>query len=47
MLPQQIETTEKQGIENLLTNEPNNIPQSDFLFKIWQMEYIENGLREY
>ena len=33
--------------ENLLLKEPDEIPEDPFLFKIWQMEYIEKGLREY
>lgn len=32
MLPQQPEISEKQEIENLITNEPDKTPQSDYLF---------------
>ncbi len=34
-------------IEQLLSNEPSEAPSDSLLFKIWQMEYIERGLREY
>jgi pyruvate formate-lyase activating enzyme-like uncharacterized protein len=37
----------RQQISNLLNNEPNTIPEDNLLFKIWQHEYIEKGLREY
>lgn len=34
-------------VKQLLENEPVEIPADPLLFRIWQMEYIENGLREY
>ena len=34
-------------LNNLLTKEPVKIPSDEFLFNIWQMEYIEKGLRRY
>lgn len=34
-------------INQLLAEEPNLPPDDPLLFKIWQMEYIEHGLREY
>lgn len=33
--------------KGILNSEPNKIPEDPALFKIWQMEYIEKGLREY
>ncbi len=37
----------KAGIDELLNSQPLEIPTDELLFKIWQMEYIEKGLREY
>ncbi len=37
----------QQTIEILLNNEPEVPPGDSLLFKIWQLEYIENGLRFY
>lgn len=34
-------------VRELLKNEPKGIPTDPLLFKIWQFEYIEKGLREY
>lgn len=34
-------------VEKLLRKEPEIIPTEDYLFKIWQMEYIEKGIRDY
>ena len=34
------------AIIKLIDNEPDEIPNDPFLFKIWQYEYIENGLRD-
>lgn len=34
-------------IDDLLLNEPTTAPSDPLLFKIWQYEYIENGLRAY
>ena len=34
------------SIIKLIDNEPDEIPNDPFLFKIWQYEYIENGLRD-
>jgi pyruvate formate-lyase activating enzyme-like uncharacterized protein len=34
-------------IDTLLKKEPENPPIDSLLFKIWQMEYIESGLRDY
>src|SRR5690606_8585509 len=43
-----IENTEqKKKLDELLLNEPAMIPADEFLFRIWQMEYIEKGLRDY
>lgn len=38
---------DSETINLLLEIEPNEIPSEDLLFKIWQLEYIERGLREY
>lgn len=37
----------KDSIDRLMKTEPNDIPDDEVLFKVWQMEYIEKGLREY
>jgi pyruvate formate-lyase activating enzyme-like uncharacterized protein len=37
----------KAATHKLLRAEPESIPTDDLLFRIWQMEYIEKGLREY
>lgn len=42
-----IETETKVKVDELLKNYPQEIPDDELLFKIWQMEYIEKGLREY
>lgn len=34
-------------VQNLLNNEPKEMPKHPLLFKIWQFEYLEKGLREY
>ncbi len=38
---------DQRNINDLITQEPDNPPKDLLLFKIWQYEYIENGLREY
>jgi pyruvate formate-lyase activating enzyme-like uncharacterized protein len=47
MKPQTVDADTKARLEILLKNEPAKIPEDEFLFRIWQMEYIEKGLREY
>jgi len=37
----------REKIQQLFTREPKKIPEDPLLFKIWQLEYIENGLRSY
>ncbi|WP_346860382.1 radical SAM protein [uncultured Draconibacterium sp.] len=37
----------KNEIGGLLQNEPIEAPEDSLLFKIWQMEHIERGIREY
>lgn len=37
----------KSELEVLFKHEPNNVPIDPFLFKVWQFEYIEHGLRAY
>jgi len=43
----QLKSEEVDEIRNLLLKEPKDIPSDPLLFKIWQMEYLEEGLREY
>lgn len=45
--PQVIVEEDKTELEDFLANGSNEIPTDPLLFKIWQMEYIEKGLREY
>lgn len=47
MKDQQLDSQSKIYVENLIQNEPAEIPENDLHFRIWQMEYIEKGLREY
>ncbi|WP_321373704.1 radical SAM protein [uncultured Draconibacterium sp.] len=42
-----IDTVMKNKIDQLLAAEPTEIPDDPLLFRIWQLEYIERGLREY
>lgn len=44
---QQLDDEMKKQVDELLENEPEEIPADGFLFRIWQMEYIEKGLRDY
>lgn len=37
----------RSNVEELISNEPDEIPVDPLLFRIWQLEYIEKGLREY
>jgi len=37
----------EQDIDNLLLRYPKQVPTDPLLFRIWQLEYIEKGLREY
>lgn len=34
-------------LDALLNNEPGQMPEDPLLFKVWQHEYMEKGLREY
>jgi hypothetical protein len=43
LVPEQL----KNEIGSLLQNEPQEAPEDSLLFKIWQMEHIEKGIREY
>jgi len=47
MKNQPVEPALKAQLEELLNREPAQIPENPFLFRIWQMEYIEKGLRDY
>lgn len=38
---------QQKAVESLLQKEPEEIPSDPLLFRIWQLEYIEKGLREY
>jgi pyruvate formate-lyase activating enzyme-like uncharacterized protein len=42
-----IDSAIKDKIDRLLAAEPREIPHDPLLFRIWQLEYIEAGLREY
>lgn len=42
-----LDTNEMEEVSSLLQTEPNEIPSDPLLFKIWQCETIEKGLREY
>jgi hypothetical protein len=42
-----IDSAIKDKIDRLLAAEPREIPDDPLLFRIWQLEYIEAGLREY
>ncbi len=42
-----LNTDQKNVLPEFLANAPDSIPVDPFLFKIWQMEKIEKGLREY
>ncbi len=46
-LPQTtLSENQKTEIKELIKNEPKVIPGDELLFQVWQMEYIEKGLRE-
>jgi uncharacterized protein len=47
MKNQPVDPALKPQLEELLKHEPDQIPENPFLFRIWQMEYIEKGLRDY
>lgn len=47
MKNQLLDSKAKIKVEKLIQNEPDEIPEDHLLFRIWQMEYIEKGLREY
>ncbi len=47
MKNQLLNSQSKIYVENLIQNEPAEIPEDELLFQIWQMEYIERGLRKY
>lgn len=38
---------EQAAINELLQNEPGSPPSDPLMFRIWQLEYIEKGLRDY
>lgn len=44
---QPVDEENKNEIENLLKAEPEQVPSDQQLFDIWNMEYIEKGLRKY
>jgi uncharacterized protein len=47
MKKQAVDPALKTQLEEILNGEPAKIPENPFLFRIWQMEYIEKGLRDY
>ena len=44
--PATLTETQKNEVQKLLQTEPEKVPEDQFLFSVWQMEYIEKGLRE-
>lgn len=44
---EEIDAEQKTEMENFLKEKTDQIPEDPLLFKIWQMETIEKGLREY
>jgi len=46
MSPVVLQPEQKNIVDELLIKEPEKIPANPLLFNIWQMEYIEKGLRE-
>lgn len=38
--------SQKTEVEKLIKAEPEKIPEDQLLFQVWQMEYIEKGLRD-
>ena len=42
-----LDSETKKKVDKLLEKEPETIPDDPLLFRIWQLEYIEKGLREY
>lgn len=44
---QKIPLHDQSEIQKLLETEPADIPHNSFLFKVWQYEYIEKGIRDY
>ena len=47
MKPTAIGPEERKEVEELLKKEPSEIPSDALLFRMWQLEYVEKGLREY
>ncbi|MFV0269612.1 MAG: radical SAM protein [Draconibacterium sp.] len=45
--PTLLEDEDRSAVEDLLAREPEQIPTDPLLFRIWQLEYVERGLREY
>nr|WP_321405600.1 radical SAM protein [uncultured Carboxylicivirga sp.] len=46
ILREKITAADKEMILGLISEKPTEIPSDELLFKVWQMEYIEEGLRE-
>ncbi len=42
-----VDPEHQKALEQLLGSEPSSPPDDGFLFRVWQLEYIERGLREY
>lgn len=47
LIENNLSVADKKMIDELLKNEPETPPVDSLLFKIWQYEYIERGLREF
>ncbi|HYQ55953.1 MAG TPA: radical SAM protein [Draconibacterium sp.] len=45
--PVKIETSTKIKIDTLLEKDSGQIPDDPLLFRVWQLEYIERGIRDY
>ncbi len=43
----QLSDVNKKEVAEIIQKEPEKIPVEPFLFKVWQMEYVEKGIREY
>lgn len=42
-----LSTEQHKIVQNIIENEPKEIPKDPLLFEIWQKEFIEKGLRDY
>ncbi len=47
LFSEKVSPAEKEMIIRLISEKPSDIPSYSLLFKVWQMEYMEEGLREF